>query len=50
LFFNQKWQVFWLSPIGGGLPVPDIDAGTVAMVAANMKGLQLRVQLRTSCL
>jgi len=43
----MKRQVFWLSPIGSGLPAPFTN-GTVAENAVNMKGLPLRVQLRTS--
>lgn len=39
-----KQHVFWLSPIGNRLPAP--KPGAVAIDVTNMKGLQLRVQLR----
>jgi len=45
IVYALKWQVFWLSPIGDSLPI-SIGIETVAGDAANMKGLQLRVQLR----
>lgn len=45
IVFLLKWQVFWLTPIGNRLPVPK-STRTVAGEAANMKGLQLRAQLR----
>jgi hypothetical protein len=45
IVYLLKWQVFWLSPIDSSLPVTGMTV-TVACNAVNMKGLQLRVQLR----